>query len=402
MRGSAHDHDPNANRRLRALHCLLAPACSGSPPGRAHRQIIPPALRIASRCVARADEGDCTPVICSLARTPFGRYRGALRNIVATQLGALAAAEALRRVGVESAARCVVDEVIFGQVLQAGVGQAPARQVALGAGLPHSTPCTTVNKVCGSSLKAVMLAASAIRARESEVVLCGGMESMSNAPLLVVDEQHAQNSEPRSTMLHDGLTDPWSGESMGETGEVCAQQHGVSRADADAFAARSHTRAHAAWESGVLGWECFPVAVQDQGGVDRLLERDEGIRINIDAARLAKLSPSFAERGQVTAGNASQLSDGAAAILVASRAAARHHGWPILATLLDQSSAALAPLAVMSAPIGAVRTLLERNGLAATDLHILEHNEAFAVASCAVARALGVDETSARFNPNGG
>ena len=309
--------------------------------------------------VAAASAEDRCPVICAVARTPFGRYRGALRGYSSVELGAFAAAEALRRAGVDPSSG-LVDEVIFGQVLQAGVGQSPARQVALAAGLPVSTPCTTVNKVCGSSLKTVMLAASAIRAGEYELVLAGGMESMTNAPSFI-PAGAPPDTKPSSTLFDDGLKDPWSGEMMGETGETCSQTHNISREAADSFAAQSHALATAAWDSGVMSWECFPVPGLNKGGDPITLERDEGIRTGASEAILSQMNPSFLEGGCVTAGNASQLSDGGAAVLVASAAAARKHGWPVLALVLDQTTSALAPRDVMSAPIPAVARLLERN-----------------------------------------
>ncbi len=342
------------------------------------------------------------PVICAVARTPVGRYRGALRGYTATELGALAVVELLRRVGIEPASG-IVDEVLFGQVLQTGAGQAPARQVALAAGLPPATPCTTINKVCGSSLKAVMIAASAIRAGEYAVVVCGGMESMTNAPHFVRDAAKGEDvpfGDLGSVLLHDGLWDPHNDEHMGSTGESVASDHGISRDAADSYSIRSHARALAAWRDGTLDWESFPVAGVDRDGNDLDLTRDEGIRTDATVESLAGLRPVFDSDGRVTAGNSSQVSDGAAAILVASEAAATANGWPVLARIIDQTTSGLEPAHVMAAPIPAVQTLLERNGLAIDDLAVLEHNEAFAAASCAVAQALDVDDS--RFNPHGG
>jgi acetyl-CoA acetyltransferase family protein len=261
----------------------------------------PDALPAASAVAAAAPppplpiSAEREPVICAVARTPVGRYRGALRGYTAVELGALAAAEALRRVDVvvDPSVDPRIDEVLFGQVLQAGAGQAPARQVALACGLPDTTPCTTINKVCGSSLKCVMLAATSIRAGELQAVLCGGMESMTNAPNLIPAGADPGEQRTCSSMVIDGLTDPWTGEIMGETGEYVSRDHAISREDADAWALRSHARAHAAWESGVLGWESFPVAGMDRDGGAITLSRDEGIRPSLNEAYLAQLSPVF-------------------------------------------------------------------------------------------------------------
>lgn len=339
------------------------------------------------------------PVICAVARTPVGKFRGALRNYTAIELGSLAVTELLERADI-SASSGVVDEVLFGQVLQAGAGQAPARQVALGAGLPNSTPCTTINKVCGSSLKAVMIAASAIRAGEYEVVVAGGMESMSNAPHFAQKTGRDEYGEMQSILLHDGLWDAYNDEHMGITGENIACEFDISREEADAFSARSHRLADQAWEASWMEWEAFPLEGVDRDGNEVIVTKDEGIRAGTDADELAELSPVFQEDGQVTAGNASQLSDGASAVLVASRERAEKEGWPILARIVDQTTSGVEPERVMVAPIPAVETLLERNGLTIDDIDFVEHNEAFASASCAVAKQLGiVDE---KFNPHGG
>ena len=362
--------------------------------------VAPRRAMVEGRLTHRSSMGK--PVISAVARTPVGRFRGALRSYSAIDLGALAAAEAMRRINLDPA-NGDIDEVLFGQVLQAGAGQAPARQVALAAGLPHATPCTTINKVCGSGLKTVMIAASAIRADEYNVVLCGGMESMTNAPQFI---RSPAKGEPVpfddlvSTMIHDGLWDPHEGEHMGNTGETVAVDHDVSRDDADAFSARSHQRADVAWSDGTLEWESFPVDGLDREGTSIVLDRDEGIRPGTSVESLSELRTVFAENGSVTAGNASQLSDGAAAIIVASEEIAAANGWPILARIVDQTTSGRPPSKVMEAPIPAVETLLDRNGIGIDDLAVLEHNEAFAAASCAVGKALGVDEK--RFNPHGG
>ena len=326
-------------------------------------------------------------VICAVARTPVGRYRGALADRSAVELGIHAVKGLLARVGIDPASG-IIDEVLFGQVLQAGAGQAPARQVALGAGMPHSTPATTINKVCGSSLKAVMLAANSIRAGEYNVIVAGGMESMTNAPYFGKKISKTEYGEMKPTMIHDGLWDVYNNEHMGNTGETVSDEFDIGRETADAFSSRSHDLAQAAWNQ---GWMDFEV-VETPG-----LDRDEGIRPGGD---LSEMRAVFKEGGKVTAGNASQLSDGAAAVLVASRQIAEEQGWPVLGTVLDYCTSGVEPARVMAAPIPAIECLLERNQLTMDDLTYVEHNEAFAAASCAVAKACGISDE--KFNPHGG
>jgi len=326
-------------------------------------------------------------VICAVARTPVGRYRGALSDRSAVELGIHVVTGLLQRAGIEPGSG-VVDEVLFGQVLQTGAGQAPARQVALGAGMPYSTPATTVNKVCGSALKAVMMAANSIRAGEFNVIVAGGMESMSNAPYFAQKISRTEFGEMRPTMVHDGLWDVYNDEHMGNTGETIAVECEISRPAADEFAALSHERAEAAWNQ---GWMDFEV-VETAG-----IERDEGIRPGTD---LSLMQPAFDESGQITAGNSSQLSDGAAAVLVASREAAQANGWPVLATVQDYCTSGVEPARVMAAPIPAIETLLERNGLTMEDITYVEHNEAFAAASCAIAKSCNIPDE--KLNPHGG
>ncbi|MBT4406775.1 MAG: thiolase family protein [Euryarchaeota archaeon] len=341
-------------------------------------------------------------VICAVARTPVGRFRGALRNYSAVDLGVMAVKELLQRVDIDPTSG-VVDELLFGQVLQAGAGQAPARQVALGAGLPSSIPCTTINKVCGSGLKTVMFAANSIRAGEYEVLICGGMESMTNSPHLAWGVKRGKDvpfDELEHSMVHDGLWDVYDDVHMGNTGETVASDYQISRNDSDEFSVRSHTLANQAWENGWMGFEAFSVNGINRDGEAITLEVDEGIRVGTDMERLSGLSPVFTDDGQVTAGNASQLSDGAAAVLVASRRAAIANGWPILAVVLDQETSGLEPSKVMAAPIPAVEAIMQRNDLQVSDIDMFEHNEAFASASCAVAKALEIPDE--KFNPHGG
>ena len=333
------------------------------------------------------------PVICAYARTPFGRYRGALAGYSATELGTLAVKELLERAAIDAASG-IVDQLYMGQVLQAGAGQAPARQVAIGAGLPYSTPCTTVNKVCGSSLKAAMIGATEIMAGRADVVIAGGMESMSNAPHFIRGARRGDEisyGDLSSILSHDGLKDAYDESMMGVTGETIAREADITREQSDAFAVRSHTLSNQAWDQGWFAEECLKI----DG-----LSRDEGIRTDTSTESLASLKTVFDKEGQVTAGNASQVSDGGSAVLIASETAAATNGWPVLARIVDFVTSGVEPHRVMSAPIPAIKMLLERNGLAIADIDILEHNEAFAAASCAVKKAFDIPDE--KFNPHGG
>ena len=341
-------------------------------------------------------------VICAVARTPIGKFMGAFSSMTAVDLGARTVTELLNRAGVEATSG-LVDEVIFGQVLQAGAGQNPARQVALGAGLPVSTPCVTVNKVCGSSLKAAMMAAHSIRAGEYKVIIAGGMESMSNAPQLLMGQRKGAkmgDSKLIDSMIHDGLWDVYNDVHMGTTGETVAKECNIDRETMDAFAARSQQRAAEAWKNGWFDWETFPVDIPQRRGDPLLLTTDEGVRGNTTAQSLAGLRPVFDKDGTVTAGNASTLNDGASAVLIAEAEFAKEQGWEILASIEDYCTSGVEPARVMSAPIPAVKTLLERNNLDVLDVDVYEHNEAFASASCAVAQEVGIPED--RFNLHGG
>ena len=341
-------------------------------------------------------------VICAVARTPIGKFMGAFSSMTAVDLGARTVTELLNRAGVEATSG-LVDEVIFGQVLQAGAGQNPARQVALGAGLPVSTPCVTVNKVCGSSLKAAMMAANSIRAGEHKVIIAGGMESMSNAPQLLMGQRKGAkmgDSKLIDSMIHDGLWDVYNDAHMGTTGETVAKECNIDRETMDAFAAQSQQRAAEAWKNGWFDWETFPVDIPQRRGDPLLLTTDEGVRGNTTAQSLAGLRPVFDKDGTVTAGNASTLNDGASAVLIAEAEFAKEQGWEILASIEDYCTSGVEPARVMSAPIPAVKTLLERNNLDVLDVDVYEHNEAFASASCAVAQEVGIPED--RFNLHGG
>jgi len=337
--------------------------------------------------------------LLSAARTPIGKLLGSLAEVPAPQLGAVAITEALRRAHVQADQ---VDEVIMGNVLQAGVGQNPARQAALKAGLPDAVAAFTVNKVCGSGLKAVMLAAQAIRAGDAELVVAGGMESMSRAPYLLFGARAGWkygDQKVVDAMIHDGLWCAFEGWHMGEAAEHIAQKCSVTRADQDRFSAQSHQRAVSAWERGAFSAEVVPVTV-GAGAKAKQVTRDEGMRPDTTVESLAKLRTSFKEGGTVTAGNASMISDGAAALVVASAEAAQRLGAKPAARIVAYATSGIAPKDIFLAPVGAVRQVLERAGLALTDIDLFELNEAFAAQMLACGKDLKLDES--RVNVNGG
>ncbi len=327
-------------------------------------------------------------VICGVARTPIGKFRGSLSEISAVELGIRAVKELLRRCSIDPSSG-VIGEVLFGQVLQTGSGQAPARQVALGAGLPISIAATTINKVCGSSLKAVMMAANSIKAGEYNAIIAGGMESMTNAPKF--EKKTQGGKEMASSMVHDGLWDVYNDVHMGNTGEIIANECSITREMMDSFAAQSQQRAMTAEQKGWFDWERFNMPE---------LERDEGIRGETSPEKLSELKPVFQEDGTITAGNSSTLNDGASAVLIANEDFAKEQGWEIIAIVEDYCTAGVEPERVMYAPIPAINTLLERANMQVLDIDIYEHNEAFASASCAIAKEIGIPTD--RFNLHGG
>ena len=340
--------------------------------------------------------------ICAVARTPIGKFLGSLSGFTAVDLGVLTVKELCKRAGIDSNSG-IVDEVIFGQVLQAGAGQNPARQVALGAGLPYSTPCVTINKVCGSSLKAAMMAANSIRAGEYKAIIAGGMESMSNSPQLLMNHRKGSrmgDSKLVDSMIHDGLWDGYNDVHMGTTGETIAEECNISRQDSDAYAARSQERASTAQANGWFDWETFAIEIPQRRGEGVQFVIDEGIRADTTTDSLSRLRPVFRKDGQVTAGNASTLNDGASAVLLADAEFARNQGWAILGYVEDYCTTGVEPSRVMSAPISAVQMLLDRNNLNVLDVDVYEHNEAFASASCSVAQELKIPDD--RFNLHGG
>jgi acetyl-CoA C-acetyltransferase len=337
--------------------------------------------------------------LLSAVRTPVGKYLGSLAELTAPQLGAVALAEALRRAG---APPDKIDEVIFGNVIQAGVGQNPARQAALKAGLPDTVAAFTVNKVCGSGLKAVMLAAQAVRAGDAHLIAAGGMESMSRAPYLLFGARAGWkygDQKAVDAMIHDGLWCAFEDWHMGEAAEHIATKCGVTRADQDRFAVQSHQRAAAAWERGAFQAEVVPVTV-GSGPKAKTVGRDEGVRPDTTLEALAKLKPAFRDGGTVTAGNASMLSDGAAAVVVGSARAAERLGVKPLARIVAYATSGIAPKDIFLAPVQAVRQVVEKTGLGLKEIDLFELNEAFAAQMLACGKELGLDE--AKVNVHGG
>ena len=340
-----------------------------------------------------------TPVILSACRTPIGRFLGGLSPLPAPKLGALVVREAVRRAGIGDD---TVDEVILGNVLQGGVGQAPARQAAIHSGLPGTIPSLTVNKVCGSGLKAVMLAAQAVKAGDAQCVVAGGMESMSNAPYYIYGMRggiKAGNQSLVDGMIHDGLWDSFSNQHMGNLAEYSARKAGVSRADQDAFALASHQKAVAAMQACRFKAETVAVEIPGKKG-PTVVEKDEGPRADTSLEALAALKPSFEKDGSVTAGNAPGLNDGASALVVTSLAFATTHGLTPLARITAYATGGGEPKDLFFAPIVAVQNLMTKAGTKIGDYDLIEANEAFAVQALANGRALGWDWN--RVNVNGG
>jgi acetyl-CoA C-acetyltransferase len=337
-------------------------------------------------------------VLVSAARTPIGSFQGALAPMKAPELGAVAIREAVSRAGISAAD---VNEVLMGCVLPAGVGQAPARQAAIFGGLPKETPCTTINKVCGSGLKAVMLAAQAIAHGDADLVVAGGMESMTNVPYYLPAARGGMrlgNSTVVDGMVHDGLWDVYNNFHMGSAAELCAREKKIDRAAQDAHAAESYRRALAAQKAGAFKSEIVAVEVKSKKGAVKIELDEEPGRGDIE--KLPSLRPSFEKDGTVTAGNASSLNDGAAALVVAAREVAEKRGLPILARVKSFAQAAQAPEWFTTAPAVSIERALQRAGLAKDDIDLYEINEAFSVVAIANNRLLELDER--KVNVNGG
>jgi acetyl-CoA C-acetyltransferase len=339
-----------------------------------------------------------TAWIVGAARTPIGGLLGTLSSLTAPELGARALCAAVERARVPAD---VVEQVIMGNVLSAGLGQAPARQAGLGAGIPRTHAALTINKVCGSGLMAAMLASQAIRLGEADVVAAGGMESMSRAPYLLprLRSGHRMgHAEVVDSMIHDGLWDPYNDFHMGSAAERCARVEDVSRADQDAFAAESYRRAQAATAAGWFADQIVPITIAGRKGETVVDVDEEPPRVDFD--RIASLKPSFAPDGTITAANASTIADGAAAVVVASEAAVRRHGLVPRARIVAATAAGRAPEEFPIAPIDASRKVLALAGLGVDDVDLWEINEAFAVVALATMRSLKLDP--AKVNVHGG
>ena len=339
-------------------------------------------------------------VIVSAARTPIGSFQGALSDFTAPKLGAIAIKAAVERAGIQPAD---VDEVIMGCVLTGGMGQAPARQASIYGGLPNSVPCLTINKVCGSGMKAVMLAAQSIALGDSKVVVAGGMESMTNAPY-VLDKARAGyrmgNGQIIDTMVHDGLWDPYNNCHMGQCGDSTAAELGYSREQLDAFAAQSFARAKFAQAEGRFSEEIVPVEIPQRKGDSIIFDTDEQPSRGGDPAKLATLRPAFNKDGVTTAGNASSINDGAGALVLMSGEEAARRGIKPLGRIKGYATHAQEPTKFTTAPSIAIQKLLDLSGLSASDIDIYEINEAFAVVALGCADKLGISQE--KLNVNGG
>jgi acetyl-CoA C-acetyltransferase len=339
-------------------------------------------------------------VIASAVRLPTGKFLGALKDFTAPRLGAMVVAEAVRRAGIDPAS---VDECIMGNVVSAGIGQNPARQAALGGGLHERVAAMTINKVCGSGLKAVMLAAQGIATGDIEIAVAGGMESMSNCPYLlprVREGLRMGNAEIVDSMIHDGLWCAFEQCHMGMSGEVVAEKYGVSRAEQDCYAASSHQRAGLAIREGWFTDEILPVSIPQKKGGPIVFEHDESVRPETTPDALAGLKPAFKKDGTVTAGNAPGVNDGAAAVVIMAAARAKALGLTPMARVVAQATSGLAPKLVMMTPVEAVRKVAAKVGWKLSDVDLFELNEAFAVQAVAVMRELGIDP--GRVNVHGG
>jgi acetyl-CoA C-acetyltransferase len=339
-------------------------------------------------------------VIISAVRTPTGKFLGALKNFSATELGAMVVRESVRRAGVRPED---VDEVIMGCVVQAGLGQNPARQAALKGDIPFGVSAVTINKVCGSGLKAVMLAAQGVQLGDAEIVVAGGMESMSNAPYVlpkVREGLRMGNAKLVDAVIHDGLWCAFENYHMGHTGEVVAERYGVTRQEQDEYALNSHRKAAAAIKAGKFKDEILPVEIPQKKGAPTIFDTDEPVRADTTLDALAKLKPAFKEGGTVTAGNAPGVNDGASALVVTSLARARALGVEPLARIVAQATSGIQPELVMMAPVEAIQKVLRKAGWSLSEVDLIELNEAFAVQAVAIIRELQLDPQ--KVNVNGG
>ncbi len=339
-------------------------------------------------------------VIISAVRTPVGKFQGSLKAFSATDLGALVVRESVKRAGVKPEE---IDEVIMGCVIQAGLGQNPARQAALRGGLPPAVSAVTVNKVCGSGLKSVMMAAQGVQLGDAEIVIAGGMESMSHAPYLIPKAREGYrlgNGVLIDAMINDGLWDAFENYHMGCTGEVVAERFSVSRAEQDEYALNSHRKAAAAIKAGKFKDEIVAVEILQKKSAPVRFDTDETVREDTSLEVLAKLKPAFKQDGTVTAGNAPGVNDGASAVVVTSLDRARSLGLEPMARIVAQATSGIEPQLVMMAPVEAIRKLLKKTGWALSEVDLIELNEAFSVQAVAIIRELNLNPD--RVNVNGG
>lgn len=340
------------------------------------------------------------PVIVSAVRTPIGRFQGSLSTISAPRLGAIAVKEAVERAKID---KTEIDEVIMGIVINAGLGQAPARQALIYAGLPVEIGALTINKVCGSGLKAIVLAAQAIKAGDAKCIVAGGMENMSQGPYLLMKGRQGYrlgHDKLIDATIQDGLWDVYYDIHMGNTGDIIAEKCNISRAQADEWALRSHQHAIKAIEGGKFKDEIVPVSIPQSKGDPVIFDKDEGPRADSTIEKLARLKPLFKNDGIVTAGNASTINDGASALIVAHPDYAQEKGLKVLATIKAYQTGGVEPQMVMYAPVPTNKKLFDRTGLKPKDFGLIEINEAFASQTVAVIKELGMEE--AKVNVNGG
>ena len=339
-------------------------------------------------------------VIVSAVRTAQGKFDGTLKSFSAPQLGGIVIKEAVKRANIKPTE---IDEVIMGNVVSGGLGQNVARQAAIAAGLPYEVGCFHINKVCGSSLKGVILAAQAIKSGDAECIVAGGMESMTNCPYMLDKARFGyriNDGKIVDLMVHDGLWDAYNNFHMGMTGEIVAEKYHVTRRDCDEFAAWSHQKAAHATHEGMFKDEIIPIEIQQKKGDSIRFAADEGIRPDSTVENLAKLKPAFKDGGVVTAGNASQITDGASALVIMSKDKAKKIGVEILGAIKGYNTYGVKPEFVMEAPVPGVRALLKKMNLSIDDIDLVEHNEAFSSASVALMKEVGIPRE--KFNVHGG
>lgn len=339
-------------------------------------------------------------VIIAGVRTAQGKFSGTLQPFSAPQLGSIVIKESVKKAGLQPDQ---IDEIIMGNVVTAGLGQNVARQAAIAAGIPYEVGCFHVNKVCGSSLKAVILAAQAIKAGDANTIIAGGMESMTNCPYILDKARFGYrlfDGKLIDSMVHDGLWDVYNNFHMGMTGEIIAEKYNITREDCDKLAYQSHLKASTATESKKFKDEIVPISIKQKKGDPIIFDTDEGIRKNTTMESLKTLQPFFKQDGVITAANASQISDGASAVVVMNKKRAEKNNHEILATITGYNTTGVKPEYVMEAPIPGVKQLLKKMNLSVDDIDLFEHNEAFSSASAALIKELGIPEK--KFNVHGG